>query len=150
MASRMASLICRTESRSQSMWRMSGRAPPARRPDALPSRNLPRDDLARTSFPRPVAVAERGAERDPLVGDGHGVPGLGNDERLQAERVLCEADRVRGRRQVAEASVQLTHGVEQRLTECGALAELAREVEPDHLGVVLGVKAQPLLLVHPP
>src|SRR5437016_3555469 len=91
---------------------------------ALPPGVLPRHGFARSRLPRPVAAAERGEQRDLLVGDGHGALGLGDEERLETVRVLGEPDRVRRRRQVAEAPVELAHGGQERLTQRGALAQL--------------------------
>src|SRR5262245_873355 len=150
MSRRMAAFTSRTDSAAQSTAFTSGGPTCARRPARPgPAGDLPAGGGAGPRLARLVFGAERGLERDLLVGDRDGVPGLGDDERLQAEWIFGEPERVGGSHKVAEAPVEITHRRLERLTERPAEGELPGEIEADDLGIVLGVEADALLLVDP-
>src|SRR5262245_25259345 len=146
----MAALTSRTVSEVQSTDATSGRlAPPAWTGARRDRRQLPEPHRAGPDLTGPIPRGQRRGQRDLLVGHGHRPVGLGHDERLQAEGIAREPEPVRGRREIAEAAVELADGVVQRLGERGARAELAPQVDADDLGVVLRVEADALLLVPP-
>src|SRR5262245_52038504 len=114
---RRDSLIWRVDSAAQSIVGISSNPPRATRASRRrPSVELPHARGAGGSLACPVPAAERSLKRDLLVGDGDGVRGLPDDQGLQAEGVLRESERVRGRGQVAEAPVEIAHRGAKRLT----------------------------------
>src|SRR6266511_3941767 len=147
MAARMATLISRTERLAQSTAVTSGGPPlPSA---ALPAPHVPHGDRGGAGLARLVAAPEDGRERELLVRDRDGPVALADDQRLQTERVLREAERVGGAGQVAEAAVEVAQRRVEGLAQGQAVSQLAPEIDADHLGVVLGVEAHTLLLVEP-
>src|SRR5215470_3713685 len=147
---RMAAFTSRTDSAAQSTVFTSSDSASAEHParSGLPWQ-LPAAGAAGSRLASLVTPAERGLERDLLVGDRDGVGGLGDDQRLQAEGILREPERVGRPDEIAEAPVEVAHRRLECLLERPAEGELPGKIEADDLRVVLGVEPHALLLVDP-